>query len=321
MHDLLGIIDVLEPLVLLMLRGQVLSLPGWKILSWVEDVIQRIELYQKEIMKPIPSSKVAPLLNKHTKDLNNMKFKSIDLVEGLLVEDEVPGRPINWRMRSIEDSKSDLAGTASDILKELKNRKSQYIPEVLISLDNCLNFAKMFISMTGSRVGSSSTYKKSVLFNYRKEELKEVVEFVAELPYVKQEAAETGLEIDPEGSDLIFWKAKETFAKVIWGEMALYSPMFFKKIENGKQIEWKINTNERIESFFQSENKFSIQDHFTLRKSNGESFEGVLKEEDILKAIYEHPNIYESLGREFVSSLTLCLQKLGLKPLQRVFIV
>ncbi|CAB4021276.1 Hypothetical predicted protein, partial [Paramuricea clavata] len=45
--DLLGVIDLLWPLVLIMLRGQMLSCPGWKIATWIPQVKDQIWLPPK----------------------------------------------------------------------------------------------------------------------------------------------------------------------------------------------------------------------------------------------------------------------------------
>ena len=47
--DLLGVIDLLWPLVLLMLRGQSLACPGWKIVAWLPSVQNQMLKFANEI--------------------------------------------------------------------------------------------------------------------------------------------------------------------------------------------------------------------------------------------------------------------------------
>lgn len=73
--DLLGIIDLLWPLVLLMLRGQALACPGWKIITWLSLVREHIIKFSVEVEKPLPSEMVCPLLSEHIGDIEDMKSK------------------------------------------------------------------------------------------------------------------------------------------------------------------------------------------------------------------------------------------------------
>lgn len=53
--DLLGVIDLLWPLVLVMLRGQMLSCPGWKIAAWIPQVKDQMNWFAAQVTNEKPS--------------------------------------------------------------------------------------------------------------------------------------------------------------------------------------------------------------------------------------------------------------------------
>ena len=69
-QDLMGIIDLLWPLVLLQLRGQSLMCPGWKFYGWIVKALKQLQEFSKEIRKKVVSSSVCPNVSKHRKENN-----------------------------------------------------------------------------------------------------------------------------------------------------------------------------------------------------------------------------------------------------------
>ena len=104
--DLLGLIDLLRPIVLLMLRGQLLWCPGWKLVPRLNQTVKQLQFF--EICQAKPSKLAAPNIHRHVEDLCAMKFKDVDLVDGWLVQDETSGKPTEWKMRELDDCRSDL---------------------------------------------------------------------------------------------------------------------------------------------------------------------------------------------------------------------
>ena len=58
--DLLGVIDLLCPIVLLMLRGQLLWCPGWKLVPWLDQTIKQLHFFSEKICQAKPSKLAAP---------------------------------------------------------------------------------------------------------------------------------------------------------------------------------------------------------------------------------------------------------------------
>ena len=76
---------------------------------------------------------------------------------------------------------------------------------------------------------------------------------------------------------------------------------------------------EKITSFLKSEQEFNLKDQFTLGTSNSEFFDVVLKEEEIIKAIYKNPDFYGSLGREFCIFFDVAFAKTGTEAIAESF--
>lgn len=49
LYHLMGVIDLLRPLVLLQLKGQALMCPGWKFFSWTTLAFQQLEKFSQEL--------------------------------------------------------------------------------------------------------------------------------------------------------------------------------------------------------------------------------------------------------------------------------
>ena len=72
--DLCGLIDLLWPLVVLMLRAQQEWCPGWKFPAFIDKVRKQITLFQQQISNSIPSKNSSPLLHMHTKEIKDMRY-------------------------------------------------------------------------------------------------------------------------------------------------------------------------------------------------------------------------------------------------------
>ena len=77
----LGVIDLLWPLVLTMLCGQMLSCPGWTIATWITQVKDQMNLFATQVSREIPSLS-ASHLHKHAADIAKFKYNNIELVQG-----------------------------------------------------------------------------------------------------------------------------------------------------------------------------------------------------------------------------------------------
>ena len=65
-------------------------------------------LFSTQVMKKEPLKSASPCLHEHGEDIANYKYKEIDLIEGWLVVKEEQGKPVEWKMRELEDCQNDL---------------------------------------------------------------------------------------------------------------------------------------------------------------------------------------------------------------------
>ena len=157
-------------------------------------------------------------------------------------------------------------------------------------------------------------FDKPRLARYGRDQFRQCVAFVARLPYVKKVVNAHELHLDEDCSELIFWKLKDTLLKTIWGELfQTYFPRFFVKLEREKdQVPVKLKSEQRISSFTanNSEN-FDLLDKFEVCLTDGEKFTAVLKEDCIIESLYNDPEFYESVGREYCVIFDIMYSKAG----------
>ena len=72
--------------------------------------------------------------HEHANDICNMKFKTIDLVKGWLASSQVPGKPVDWIIRDVRDSRNDLRCLANGLIHQLQDRVASKLPDVQIFL-------------------------------------------------------------------------------------------------------------------------------------------------------------------------------------------
>ena len=100
--DLLGLIDLLHPIVLLMLRGRLFWCPDWKLVHWIDQATEQLQHFANEICQVKPAKSAAPHIHRHGEDICAVKFKEVELVDGWLVEDDMRGGPTEWVMRELD---------------------------------------------------------------------------------------------------------------------------------------------------------------------------------------------------------------------------
>ena len=80
--DLCGVLDVLRPVILLMLRTQAVNIPPWKIVTWYSRVIEILKSVEEELKKVKEGAKPLPgllkRLSEHWDELNNSEEENDD---------------------------------------------------------------------------------------------------------------------------------------------------------------------------------------------------------------------------------------------------
>ena len=87
--DLLGILDLLWPLIVLMLQSQAQCCPGWKFESYIPASQEQLSKFVEEMDEDIPVTSVSSRLHKHISDFTKKKYGRCELDEGwIMVEAE-----------------------------------------------------------------------------------------------------------------------------------------------------------------------------------------------------------------------------------------
>ena len=120
--DLLGLLDLLWPLVVLMLEGQAQWCPGWKFARHVPKVEKQLRNIIEEMKKKNPAATICPRLGAHMLEVKDFKFGKSELVEGWLVVEEAQGKPVKWNAREVPDCVRDLKNLGENMVEELKAR-------------------------------------------------------------------------------------------------------------------------------------------------------------------------------------------------------
>ena len=72
-HDLLGVLDLLWPLVVLILHAQANWYPGWKMTTYIPLVKGQMESFLAEVSEDIPESNVCPRLHQQIEELREKR--------------------------------------------------------------------------------------------------------------------------------------------------------------------------------------------------------------------------------------------------------
>ncbi len=322
-YDLLGVIDLLWPLVVLMLRAQLQWCPGCKYIRRVPQVQQQLESYAQGIVKCSPSKAASPRLHKHGKSVEQHKYGTIDLVDGWLVAKEEQGKPVDWSMREIEDCKQDLQELALQMVDELRQRFESSVPELTETLHKCLDFGILFNGVCGTKTtGGRPPVNKNSYTKLGKAEFKKVVEFVNVLPHVEEFIAKEGLDFGPEFADITFWKVKAIIIEIIWGEyFQTLFPDFFKKVlknDSSSAVSSPTlapvvlpNDASCMSSNQETMDEFNLADIYKVTVSDKTEFSVVLQEDAVIKALYTNPLSYDPIGCEFCIIFDIMYSKTG----------
>ena len=213
--DLLGVINLLWPLVILMPQSQLQWCLGWKFIRWLPLVQKQFELLSREVVKRLPSHAASPRLHKHGKSREEYKYGTIDLVEGWFVVKEEQGKPIHWSMHEIVDCKQDLKQLALAMNEELKERFESSVPDLSKTVHKCLDFRILFDGVCGVKTTTQLPVNKNEYAKLGKAEFKKVVEFVSVSPHVIELTSKDGVEFGSEFMDVIFWKLKAVI-EIVW---------------------------------------------------------------------------------------------------------
>ncbi len=117
------------------------------------------------------------------------------------------------------------------MVQTLEERSAAGIPDLLYTLQKCLDFGVLFTSLCGERSmeGKIPINRPDVML-VGQIEFKRCVSFVAKLPHIQKLVKNEDLELDESFSNLIFFKLKSFLLETIWGkELEQFFPKFFQE--------------------------------------------------------------------------------------------
>ena len=119
-HDLLGSLDLLWPLVVLMLHSQSNWYPGWKLCAHIPLVKRQMEGFLNEVSKEVPASFECPRLHERIEEIRDSRYGNSELEMGwFVVGGSDQGLPVEWKARELQDCVADLQSIARDAIREL----------------------------------------------------------------------------------------------------------------------------------------------------------------------------------------------------------
>ena len=100
-HDLLGVLDLLWPLVFSMLQSQSNWYPGWKLCAHIPLVRRQMEKFTDEVSEDVPSSSVCPSLHERVEALRENRYSSELKMGWFVVGGDDGGLPVEWKAREL----------------------------------------------------------------------------------------------------------------------------------------------------------------------------------------------------------------------------
>ena len=292
-----------------------------KLLLDFPKVKDQLNLFAAEITKEKPSASTCSRLHEHAEDIADFKYKNTDLVEGWLIENEEQGGQVNWKMRELKDCQADLKALALDMVLALTERSEAGIPDLLYTLQECLDFGVLFSALCGERMRNEAIpVKRSSFMAAGQVEFRSCVSFVSKLPHVAEIIEKENLLLDESFSDVIFWKLKTFLIEVVWGKKfeEFFSKCFKKTC--GKKLESVAVPRSQVITRFEVDKEgFDLLVPPRVTLSDGSSSTYVLQEKQVIQMLYSNPTFYEAVGREFCIIYDIFFAKAGTEAIAESF--
>jgi hypothetical protein len=212
-------------------------------------------------------------------------------------------KTVKWVQRKIKDCQKELSELSTCMLEELKNREDQCLPKLMYLLYRCLDFGNHFI-------------------NAGCEDFHRCVGYVARLPHIIAIKESQDLEIDPEFSEIFFWRMKKVILNTIWGELfpSLFVTFFGKINSASEKLETiSINYNVTVISFQKLLEKFDLLDKYKVELSDGSCLDVVFQEDKFIEALYTNAELYAQVGKEFCTIFDIFYAKTGTESVVESF--
>ena len=190
-HDLLGILDLLWPLVVLMLQSQSNWYPCWKLCAHIPLVKRQMEGFLNKVSEEVPASFECPQLHERIEEIRDSRYGNSELEMGwFVVGGGDQGLPVEWKPRELQDCVADLQSIARDVIRELDDRFKNCFSDLNRMLAKCFDFARLIAGVCGTRSEGRIPVDKKRFSEQGAEEFRKCVNYVSQMPHVKDENLE-----------------------------------------------------------------------------------------------------------------------------------
>ena len=307
--DLLGFLDIMDPVIDLMLRAQALDTPVWKLKLWWPNVKAKL------IKASRGESEAFPRLHKA---LPNLKpggvFKAVTLLEGwLIVKDDgaVAGESrFKWKAREEFDIKADRERLARDLADALDRRVNSVVNDQAISqlaVFDAANLVKLHCGVASE--GSVKFFlPDGEIEEYGVEECKHILKIASKMSHIQS----AGVNFDPRMAHTYMALIKKAIMQGIW---KIICPEWFAAVSD-KEV---LNKDGADLTEFRYEESTGLDLYFTMVFSNGKVQKVRLQEQQVYQSFYSKKDIYDIAKPPSCALLDIVLAKGGPEAIAESF--
>jgi len=289
--DLMALIDIIEPLSILMLRAQKLNRPGWLIINDCEKVLAVWESMENELLNQ--KFEKMSLMKENFNHVLDKKLKSVTILEGWTCTGEEVTyvnnkrrKVCNWEQREVSDCVKDLLNVVRLFKQFLKSSMNEKVPKLYHDLISVFDFEKILPSLAQSNECTAflSMFKKTSALAQK---LSHFSIFSAD------DFENAPQKLKEFSRDLFFGDLKHYLCKVF---------EFSNDLDKSKSIQL-------IETSSECDSSLSCNIIFTM--ATGEQVNGLFNLDKFIKLLYCDPKIFNRVGNLFVALFDLYFSKAG----------
>ena len=307
--DLLGFLDIMEPVIDLMLRAQALDTPIWKLKLWWPNVKAQLMNASRG------ESEALPRLNKALPTLKpGGSFKGVTLLEGwLIVKDDGAQAGENrfkWKAREDSDVKADRERLARDLAAAFDRRVNSVVNDPVISqlaVFDAANLVKLHCGIASE--GSVKFFRPDgEIEEYGVEECKRILRIASKMSHIES----AGINFDPRMAHTYMALIKKAIMQGIWNGIC---PEWFE-VANEKDVS---NKDGADLAELRYEESTGLDLYFTMVFSDGKVQKARLQEQRVYQSFYSNKEIYDIAKPPSCTLLDIVLAKGGPEAIAESF--
>lgn len=307
--DLLGFLDIMEPVIDLMLRAQALNTPIWKLKLWWPTV--KAKLIKAGRGEP----EAFPMLQKVQSILKpDGSFKGVTLLKGwLIVKDDGPDAGENrftWKMREQRDIKEDRERLARDLADAFDRRINSVVNETVISQLEVFDAASLVKLHCGKVVEGCVKFfvPDGEIEEYGVNECKRILMVASKMPHIQS----AGVNFDFRMAHTYMALVKKAVMQGIWNRIC---PEWFEVVNNNEIL--NKDGVDLVE--LRSVESPGLDSYFSMFFSDGNVQQVRLQEQRVYQSFYSNKEIYDIAKLPSCALLDIVLAKGGPEAIAESF--